>query len=102
MASYVKGNILLVHLELSKTPEAMEKQRKFWNRLAEFLGYSHGNVVVKLFRPVRIGVSDREIVVVPIYFTKFVAYDVKSIPTEIKNNYKVNVVQSELIEEEMP
>jgi hypothetical protein len=95
MASYVKGNILLVHLELSKTPEAMEKQRRFWNRLGSFIEYSHGNVVVKLFRPVRIGTSLREIVVVPIYFTKFVALNQRSIPLEIKNNYKINDVSSE-------
>jgi hypothetical protein len=43
---YRPGNILLVHIDMTKThiPRAT-KRRSTFNRLAEFIGYEHGNAV---------------------------------------------------------
>jgi hypothetical protein len=79
---YEKGNILFLHLEFSKTNEKFEKQRRFWNRIGEFKKYVHGNVRVKLIEK-----RNRTKIVVPIYYTKFLADDYESIPYNVREDY---------------
>jgi hypothetical protein len=47
---YKPGNILLIHLNFSKTKDKLNKTRRTFNRLAEFLNYDHGNVVCQVIR----------------------------------------------------
>jgi hypothetical protein len=84
LQGYKPGNILLVHLEFGRTPEKFEKPRRYWNRVAEFIGYHHGNVMIRLL-------STGKTVVIPIYYTKFIANDVKSIPRELTSTYQTLV-----------
>jgi hypothetical protein len=81
--NYRKGNILLVHLDSSKLGYGGKKRRKF-NRLAVFDSYVNGNVGCNVL----IWNSDLELdlssfrVTIPIYYTKLVAEDLKSVPNE--------------------
>jgi hypothetical protein len=88
LLNYQAGDILLIHLDLSKTADGMQKRRKFWNRIGTFVEYVHGNVRVALEYPVRISNQNyTHDVVVPVYFTKMVARRGAPIPDEIKANY---------------
>jgi hypothetical protein len=80
---YKRGNIILVHLDLSKTSQKFQKQRRAFNKLAYFDSYEHGNVKCYLLKSDKnkIFPSGDEIVI-PIYYTKFVSKDGASIPDE--------------------
>jgi hypothetical protein len=81
--SYEPGNILYLHLD-DKT-RALSKQMKRtrdFDRLGIFVRYEHHNVVVQLMEridEVRFNIYD-EPIIVPIYFTRFCAKDINSIP----------------------
>jgi hypothetical protein len=47
---YEPGDILLIHLDFSKIQEKLNKTRRTFNRLAQFLAYDHGNVVCRILR----------------------------------------------------
>jgi hypothetical protein len=72
---YVRGDILLVYVA-HKTSEVFKKKRGLFNSLGEFRQYVNGNVELEL-------ITSNKIVVVPIYFTKFCAKNIDSIPYEI-------------------
>ncbi len=90
LLKYEKGDILLVHVDLSQTSDRDEKRRRHYDRLAEFVEYVHGNARVILERPVLLAknhyVND---VVVPVYFTKYVSKNKQSIPTDVVNTYLI-------------
>jgi hypothetical protein len=46
--SYQPGNIIMVHLDLSRTDYKFMKKRRIFNVLTKFLFYQHGNVVCKI------------------------------------------------------
>jgi hypothetical protein len=50
MFSFKRGNILMIHLDLSKTAFSYMKRRRLFNELAEFIEYRNGNLVCKLLR----------------------------------------------------
>jgi hypothetical protein len=45
---YRPGDLLLIHVDTSKTEMKLAKTRRAFNRLASFLGYDHGNVVCQV------------------------------------------------------
>ncbi|KAA6394934.1 MAG: hypothetical protein EZS28_009540 [Streblomastix strix] len=69
LLSFVPGNILMIHLDYSKTGHQFKKQRRNFNELAEFQRYSNGNVVAKLLKPY----SDVNIIELPVQYCKLVA-----------------------------
>jgi hypothetical protein len=95
---FKKGNVLLVHLDLSRTPYAFIKTRRTFNYLAVFLEYEHGNVKVKLLNPTNL--NDSEIdkkfdkvsnsfninkpIIIPIYYCKYLCESVKDIPNQYR------------------
>jgi hypothetical protein len=81
LLTYQPNNILLIHLELTKTSQKFEKQRRFWNRVAVFKEYTGGNVKVRTH-------NGKE-AVVPTYFTKFVANNVSELKPLIVNTYSL-------------
>ena len=87
MQSYERGNILMVHLDLGKTDNRDEKRRRHFDRLGEFIEYVNGNVRVRLNKPVRYGQKNHDVVVIPIYFTKFVSKNAATIPAEVVRVY---------------
>lgn len=89
---YKNGNILMVHIDTGKTADKMMKRRVFYDRLGEFVRYEYGNVVVRLFVPVKITNKKKKngeeyegeiFVTVPIYHTRFVAKNKESIPKNV-------------------
>jgi hypothetical protein len=78
--NYIQGNILLIHLDFSKTDEKFKKQRRTFNQLAEFVKYDHGNVNCFILERGRRGKE----ITLPIYYTKFVSTDLSTIPNEYK------------------
>jgi hypothetical protein len=73
--NYVRGDILLVYVA-PLTSEVFKKKRGLFNNLGEFRQYVNGNVELKL-------ITTNKKIVVPIYFTKFCAKNINSIPYEI-------------------
>jgi hypothetical protein len=74
--NYVRGDILLVYVAPT-TAEKFKKKRGLFNNLGEFRQYVNGNVELKLL-------ATNEKIVVPIYFTKFCAKNINSVPNEIR------------------
>ena len=89
LLSYNRGNIILVHLDKSKTQKKHEKRRRVFNEIAEFLEYRNGNVICKLLKPYqtvkkdepqekhskgrkRMTDAEKAIIEVPIIYTKFI------------------------------
>jgi hypothetical protein len=80
---YKLYNVLLIHLDLPKTPQMFKKQRREFNKLAIFKGYEHGNVKCSLLNLKNNKISaDNDYITVPIYYTKLISKDVLSIPEE--------------------
>jgi hypothetical protein len=97
--NYKPGNILLIHLDTSKEPTAMQKHRRIFNRLAEFIGYEYGNVRCRILfswlwddLDFNADVEDDEIfgarqsIVIPIYYTKYLAANRQAIPQAYRKN----------------
>jgi hypothetical protein len=81
---YRPGNILLVHVDMIKTniPRAT-KRRATFNRLAEFIGYEHGNVCCKVLeKQITEGISLfwKRPIIIPIYYTKYVCATLADLP----------------------
>jgi hypothetical protein len=113
---YSPGDVLMIHLDLSRTPYKFMKVRRKFNALGIFQRYIHGNVECRIFKSgfeirgaveavngssgessgtsnsfgvkVEKSILDEEddgsvshdTVIIPIYYTKFIAPDVDSIP----------------------
>jgi hypothetical protein len=101
---YKTGNILLVHLDLSRTPLMFQKVRRTFNNLAEFVKYDHGNVRVKIinaddfdkqtvgeinknFDPRSQTFNIKKTVVLPIYYTKYVCDSIGNLPAVYRNYF---------------
>jgi hypothetical protein len=80
---YQRGNILLVHIPRAKTSTKFDKRRRNFDTLAKFDGYVFGNI--QCF-PIRVTTRGQDLLVlekklvIPIYFTKYVANDIFNIP----------------------
>jgi hypothetical protein len=87
---YKPGDVLLIHHDFSKTADKLNKTRRTFNRLAEFLGYDHGNVVCRVLRRTSHMNEDEKkevnkTIVIPIFYTKFLANSLKETPKEYKS-----------------
>jgi hypothetical protein len=84
---YEKGNILLLHCDMSKTPNSFEKRRMFWDRVGEFIRYDHGNVVVKVISPesspAKLFNRNKNIVLPP-HYTQYIGENISSVPESFK------------------
>jgi hypothetical protein len=97
LLSYTPGDILLIHVDESKTAQALRKVRRVFNRLGEFVRYDFGNVVCNVLGPGLVAqpscapsVASRQITL-PIQFTKFLAKTRFELQNE-KNQYLKLVV----------
>jgi hypothetical protein len=97
--NYKPGNVLLVHLDYSRTPYSFTKSRRTFNAIAQFLNYEHGNVRVKILNPFNL-IDDtvtkaetnerfnvKKSVVIPIYYSKFLSTSVRNIPGQYRNYF---------------
>jgi hypothetical protein len=80
--NYKSGDVLLIHLNQSKTDQSMTRKRRIFNRLAIFLRYLNGNVMCNILTREDDGdiVMFTKAIVLPIYFTKFVAPSLSELP----------------------
>jgi hypothetical protein len=92
----VKGNILFLHLEHSKTKQKFEKQRRFWNRVGVFIAYVNGNVRVQTYNrdTIQAHAGARRVwrivdIVMPIYFTKKVCARARDVTPLIIESYNL-------------
>jgi hypothetical protein len=83
LQNYEHGNILFVHLEFARTSKKFEKQRRFWNRIAVFLRYDHGNVCCQVIGDPILNRS----IVIPIYYTKYLCAHISAIPERVRVEY---------------
>ena len=91
MNRYEPGNILLVHVDKSKTSNLFEKRRTYYDRLGEFLEYINGNVRVRLLTPVLIGKKPVSDIVLPIFHTMLLAKNKSSIPDQYIRSHIINL-----------
>ena len=92
---YEPGDILLVHVDESKTPFRFSRPQRQYNYLAEYKYYRHGNVVCKL-----LGRGNGRMVEIPIYYTRFYAKDIDEINLHIRYNFGLSIPRREEEEEE--
>ncbi|KAA6378787.1 MAG: hypothetical protein EZS28_025688 [Streblomastix strix] len=83
LTKLTKGNIILIHLDLSKTALKFNKQRRQFNELAIFEKYQHGNIICRLMKPYK----DIQQVEIPIYFTKKVSDDIENLDDKYKSAF---------------
>jgi len=86
LLNYKYGNVLMIHLDMSKTQMAFDKRRRNFNELAIFQRYFNGNVVVRLVQPYRELNKEFEI---PIQFTKFLAEKLEDVDKETLRYFTV-------------
>ncbi len=93
---YVRGNILFVHIDRSKTQDKFTKARRVFDTLAIFHKYFHGNVMVRLMRTYG-SKYDRTLflnpignyIVVPIHHTQFAYKSFDDIPPDVKYYFRI-------------
>ncbi|KAA6378809.1 MAG: hypothetical protein EZS28_025665 [Streblomastix strix] len=83
---FKSGNILMVHVDYSRTGIRFQKQRRQFNELATFITYKNGNVVCKLLNPYE-GIS---VIELPIYYCKFISDDLNSLPANYKSQFNIS------------
>ena len=97
LLSYEPGNVLLVHTDLTKTEDKNEKRRRRFDRLGVFQNYvgaTHANVRVKIYRPILLSTSGKSVkyvydIIVPVYYTRKISESVETIPEAYKDIYFV-------------
>jgi hypothetical protein len=89
---YTRGNILLVHVDYKATRTRLnvDKRRRDFNFIAEFLQYEHGNVRVNLISHLPPRSLPKKEMVLPIYNTKFLADSIDDVP-DVYFRFLVNV-----------
>jgi hypothetical protein len=75
--NYKLGDILFICLDKNKTKNKFDKKRRNFELLGSILDYVNGNVAVNLLGKT---FEATRTIVVPIYYTKFCASNIKSIP----------------------
>jgi hypothetical protein len=89
--NYKPGNVLLIHLDKSKTRDMFDKKRRAFNEVAIFVGYQNGNVVCDRLtrhegrivrKPQNYTAKGR--VMIPIYYTKLVAPNIEQLGERFK------------------
>ena len=117
LLSYKNGNIILVHIDKSKTQKKHEKRRRVFNEIAEFIRYQNGNVLCKLLVPYqtfallkspttkdaeklkpykpsdkgRVAQTDAEkaVIEVPIIYTKFVCKSINELNNDFRHYFNL-------------
>jgi hypothetical protein len=90
---YKFGNILLLHVDMTKTPQGFVKRRRFWNRIGEFIAYTFGSVHVKLLgSPIVLARQNgtemtTDEIELPIQYTTLIAKNKNEIPEYYRNYY---------------
>ena len=84
---YKPGNVLLIHLNLSKTSAKHEKQRRKFSNLAIFKEFKNGNAIVDLLRPYSFMKSYIEI---PLMNTRYLCENVDKIPDNYIKYFLLN------------
>jgi hypothetical protein len=84
--TYKPGNILLIHRSVNKTSDLFRKRRRNFDELATFIQYVHGNVQVEL--------KSKEVVILPIYYTKFVCDSKDDLPIDYKYLFNLSSYDS--------
>jgi hypothetical protein len=79
---YKPGNVLLVHIDNSKTIKRFAKKRRVFSRLGVFIDYEHGNVVCKILSNTD---EFNKPITIPIFYTKFISTSVDNIPLEYRS-----------------
>jgi hypothetical protein len=93
LLDYQFGNVLLLHVDLAKTPQIFSKKRRFWNRIGEFIEYEGGSVHVKLLgAPLVVAQQNGNEVHVneidlPIQYTSLIAKNKNEIPEYYHDYY---------------
>jgi hypothetical protein len=91
LLGYRRGNVIVVHLDYSKTSRKFEKQRRHWNQLGVFVAYEHGNVkCVVINQGVRA-------ICVPVYYTRKIAEDIDHVSTAAINTYVLSTAQIRML-----
>jgi tRNA U34 5-carboxymethylaminomethyl modifying enzyme MnmG/GidA len=75
LRDYEPGNILLI--DFSKTGSRFAKKRRTFNKLARFISYDFRNVKYHVYN---IEKHIKNPITIPIYYTKYIAENEKSIP----------------------
>jgi hypothetical protein len=111
--AYRKGNVIMVHLDFSRTPWKFMKVRRRFNALAVFIGYIHGDVQCQVFLSGIGSITQESVkgrkekedtteieekqyletslakpIIVPIYYTKFVCKDITQLPDRYRNYFE--------------
>jgi hypothetical protein len=81
LGSYKVGNILMIHVPKEKTGERFEKRRRNFDELGIFVRYVHGNVMVTRMK-------NKNVIVLPIFYTKFLADSLKDLSKEYVDFFK--------------
>jgi hypothetical protein len=81
LREYEPEYILLIHLDFSKTSNRFTKKRKTFNKLAKFISYEFGNVKCHVYNVEK---QIKNPITIPIYYTKYIAENEKSIPEKCK------------------
>ena len=82
LKDYKPGNILLIHLDFAKTASIFVKKRRTFNKLAKFISYDFGNVKCYVYNVIEQHIKN--LVTIPIYYTKYLAENERSIPQKYK------------------
>jgi hypothetical protein len=88
LLDYKPGNVLIVHIPKDKTPAKFDKRRRNFSDLAVFISYRHGNVVCELLDQL---VFKNPRIELPIYYTKYLAEDVHSIPHDYRETFIIRI-----------
>jgi len=81
------GMILMCSLSHGKSGEGFAKRRRSYDKLCMFLGYFHGNAVVRQLHPLK-NIADT----VPLYSCVVIASDISRLDeTQMRNTFNVNL-----------
>ncbi|KAA6386553.1 MAG: hypothetical protein EZS28_017921 [Streblomastix strix] len=85
--NFQKGNIIMIHVDYSRTLHVFMKQRRNFNELAEFVAYVHGNVCCQPLRPFK----DLKTIEIPIYYCKYYfQFETERSSTRLLRNLKAD------------
>jgi hypothetical protein len=82
LKNYGPGNILLIHLDFAKTGSKIIKKQRTFNKLAKFISYDFGNVKCHVYNVIKKHIKNP--ITIPIYYTKYIAENERSIPQKYK------------------
>jgi hypothetical protein len=84
--NYDEGDILLAHIDLSKTPYRFDKRRRIFNELVEFVEYKNGNVIC---HPLDRATYGPRAIEIPIFYTKYLCDSRRNIPRDYRKVFYI-------------